>query len=336
MNSLFRNILVFSLFIYSFALPALTFTQEEIDLELSKLMEAQNIGESNLRIRQLHILPMLYGTPRRIGNFLNEMHSLYSRGQPPYSYDVNDDRIITYRIYNVSFLANGQQESLILGIEESKKHSSAEILQEVRVILGRMPARWLSEVHFIRIRKKLHRTEMRGWFLSFSNPVISNDNSSFWQQMFPQPSSATSDSGIIYSVLNTIQVNLYYSSESRARTGATATITMRHELGHLIAKYPRFGYSTQDWFDAIMKDGRKLVSTYVDDTSVFTVVGDFNKRVIEEDFARTVSIYLTTYRGFYDDPYLDKPDAATDYPHRFAILDRIMGIDEMINTLNAP
>ncbi len=57
---------------------------------------------------------------------------------------------------------------------------------------------------------------------------------------------------------------------------------------------------------------------------------------IEQDFAQTVAIYLTTYRGFYNDPYLFKSEAAaTDYHHRFAILDRIMGIDEMINTLNA-
>ncbi len=46
-----------------------------------------------------------------------------------------------YHIYDVSFLANGQQKSLILAVEESREHSSSEILQEVRPILGKMPER---------------------------------------------------------------------------------------------------------------------------------------------------------------------------------------------------
>ncbi len=187
---LFRNTLVFSLFIYSFALPA--FAQEAIDLELAKLMEAQNVGESNIRTRELHVLPMSNDLVY-LGDFFNEMYSLYNgRGRPPYDYDVNNDRIITYRIYDVSFLANGQQKSLILGIEENKEHSSAEILQKVRAILGKMPERWLSKVHFIRIKRETNPNRKHGQFkLTGGAPFASSrgcNACSFWQQMFPQVS----------------------------------------------------------------------------------------------------------------------------------------------------
>ena len=323
---LFRNILVFSLFIYSFTLPSFAQEAMDIDLELSKLMETEHVGESNIRTRELYTL---FVADLELGYFLNDIRRQYTC-----DIDIQEELPLNdtcYHIYDVSFLANGQQKSLILAVEESREHSSSEILQEVRAVLGKMPERWLSEVHFIKIKKEIDPYRSRGEFLSSSSSFIPDFNerseNTWLQQMFPQlsPRVINDDgNGIVYLIYNTIQVNFYYDFQD-ARYRARATQTMRHELGHLIATSGS-GYSSEEWHDAIVRDGTSAygrIRSSEDDR-------DFD---IEQDFAHTVAIYLTTYRGFYDNvPF--HPEPKIKYRHRFAILDRIMGIDEMKKTLN--
>lgn len=322
---LFRNVLVCSLFIYSFVLPS--FAQEVIDLELSRLMEAEHVGESNIRTRELHTISMI--SEKTIVNLFYNIES---------ASECNDADDTCYRTYEVSFLVNGQERFLVLIIEESKEHSSSEILQDVRAILGQMPARWLSEVHFIVIKRQSDPDLDQGEFKNFQ---IAPPGSEWclrycdWQERFPQLSPRVININHPYTdfafLYNTIQVHLYYSQDGRESTDdyrAQGARIMRHELGHLIARQPGSEYSSQEWYDAIVEDETFAYGT-IDSTS-----DDFD---LEQDFAETVSIYLTTYRGFYYNGYrFSYTDAKIKYHHRFAILDRIMGIDEMKNTLNAP
>ena len=304
--------------LYGFALPV--FAQEAIDLELSKLMEAQNVGESNINTRELYTMPTSNLGLRYLFNDLQ------------YASDVHDVDYPRYRLYDASFLANGRQKSLVLGIEESEEYPSSEILQEVKSVLGEMPERWLSEVHFIMIKREMDPIKVYGEFKTFSEAFIPDCTECDWlRQVFPQlsPRVINNNYGGILFVHNTIQVNLYYSQDARESTSARAkaTETMRHELGHLIARRPDYGYSSQEWYDAIVKDGTL-------NYDIGRRVSEYSDLDIEQDFAETVAIYLATYRGFSNDPYINEPEAATDNLHRFAILDRIMGINEMKNGLN--
>ncbi len=186
-------------------------------------------------------------------------------------------------------------------------------------------------MHFIKIKRETDSPRQHGEFLASSNSFISDCSECGWlQQMFPQLSPRVindDDSGIVYLIYNAIQVDFYYDFQD-ARYRAKATQTMRHELGHLIARHPASGYSSQEWYDAIVRDG---TFTYGE----IRLSEDDRDFDIEQDFAQAVAIYLTTYRGFYNDPYLFNSEAAaTNYRHRFTILDRIMGIDEMKKTLN--
>ncbi len=219
-------------------------------------MEAQHVGESNIRTRELYTL---FVADLTLGYFLQDIRMQYACDiDIPEELPFNDT---CYHIYDVSFLANGQQKSLILAVEESREHSSSEILQEVRAILGKMPERWLSEVHFIKIKREVDSHRNRGEFLASSSSFIPDFNESLentWlQQMFPQLSPRVinnDDSGIAYLIYNAIQVDFYYDFQD-ARYRAKATQTMRHELGHLIARHPGSGYSSQEWHDAIVRDG---------------------------------------------------------------------------------
>ena len=325
---LFRNILVFSLFVYSFALPALA--QEEMDLELSRLMEAEHVGESNIRTRELYTMSMINISTIDLGTH-NLREFIYDVWQALDCRDNDHNSYSCYRFYDVSFLVDGQQKSLVLVIEESEEHSPSEILREVKAILGKMPKRWLSEVHFIKIKRQMNPNVRQGQFESF----ISSQLPSWVEERFPQlsPRVIRDRHGFINHIHNAIQVHFHYSSQDRKEEVSDATQTMRHELGHLIARHPESGYSSQEWYDAIVKD----------DTSAYGGIPDPDDSSddflfhIEQDFAETVNIYLTTYRGSYADPYLiNSRRAKTDFPHRFAILDRIMGIDEMMNVLNTP
>ena len=91
---LFRNIFVFSLFIYSFALPS--FAQETIDLELSKLMEAENVGESNIRTIELHVIPM--SNSDDLAFLTDFLHNINMYGIRPYDYvkDANNSRVTAF------------------------------------------------------------------------------------------------------------------------------------------------------------------------------------------------------------------------------------------------
>lgn len=84
-------------------------------------------------------------------------------------------------------------------------------------------------------------------------------------------------------------------------------MTMRHELGHIMDSGIEFSIShSQKWKDAIKADSQ-------------SVVEDGDTR-LEEDFANAMMVYMQTNGG------LDVPSLLNTFPHRFAILDEVIGV----------
>lgn len=90
--------------------------------------------------------------------------------------------------------------------------------------------------------------------------------------------------------------------------------TMRHELGHIMdsqlllySDQPSMSISNSwRWENAIKADGYS--------------VSDYGDTRLEEDFAEAMMIYLESNGG------LDVPFLLNKFPHRFAILDRVIGV----------
>ena len=75
---------------------------------------------------------------------------------------------------------------------------------------------------------------------------------------------------------------------------------------HSYPIYFSISYS-QRWKDAILADGHS--------------VSQYGDTKLEEDFAEAMMIYMESNGGLYHPLFLDR------FPHRFAILDEVMGVE---------
>ncbi len=287
-------------------LTSLTFAQETRNLNSNSSLQQeplQNVGISNIETRYLYTIST--------DNSHNLRNFVLAFIRPQHGGPV-------YHIYDLSFLANGTHH-LVLGIEESENYSSLEMLQEIKVILAEMPAIWLSQMHFLIIRNAPHFTFKHGEFkhIVYQNTPDHKNKLQKLQQDFPQLLPKIEGEDKVYFA---IQIYFHYPEDTNDiptyREGAKSA--MQHELGHLIA-YIYYGspYPDQDWKTAVLTDNSPILNISVD-------ISEYNDHLFHQDFAEAVAIYLQTQNTLNDDNPIRETSPAEVYPHRFAILDKIM------------
>ena len=226
-------------------------------------------------------------------------------------------------LYTISFPINGKMKNIPLRIEKEEVYDvfeDAEVLKEIKDVLGELPEIALSLVNNILITYKryekedssiqtLGKTEHKDTIAIY----IHNDVKNLLKDVLDNIKdtlSTTSKGAQSLTDSDTDLLNMVVLDHLKT--------TIQHELGHIIANQAH-GESIPDqrWQNAILADGTS-VSKYGDTAA--------------EDLPETMLLYLETDGGIY------YPDIAKKYAHRFAILDEFMGLSpfhrQQVNNLN--